>query len=153
VKRAIVVPVLVIAALVLTSSTSGAISNEEAGKQYLKDVASANAALETFGSEIDAWTNATSDSEGQRQAASALAALVTLRKNFLSQTWPRSVEGRVRYIGEEDISLLEENLRMIGYTALGNGTFQFAFGAISKTLDSDAFYVRKDLGLPRSRAL
>jgi hypothetical protein len=153
VKRVIVVPVLVIAALILTSSTSGAISNKAAGKQYLKDVASANAALETFGSEINAWTNVTSDAEGQRQAASALTALVTLRENLLSQTWPRSVEGRVRYIGEEDLSLLEENLRMIGYTALGNGTFQFAFGAISKTLDSDAFYVRKDLGLPRSRAL
>jgi hypothetical protein len=151
VKRVIVVPVLVIATLILTSSTSGAISNKAAGN--LKDVASANAALKTFGSEINAWTNSTSDSEGQRQAASALAALVMLRQNFLSQTWPRSVEGRVRYIGEEDISLLEENLRMIGYTALGNGTFQFAFGAISKTLDSDAFYVRKDLGLPRSRAL
>jgi hypothetical protein len=153
VKRAIVVPVLVIAALILTSSASGAISNKAAGKQYLKDVASANAALETFGSEINAWTDSTSDAEGQRQAASALTALVTLRENFLSQTWPRSVEGGVRYIGEEDISLLEENLRMIGYTALGNGTFQFAFGVISKTMDSDASYVRKDLGLPSSRAL
>jgi hypothetical protein len=153
VKRVIVVPVLVIAALILTSSASGAISNKAAGKQYLKDVASANAALETFGSEINAWTNSTSDAEGQRQAASALTALVTLRENLLSQTWPRSVEGGVRYIGEEDISLLEENLRMIGYTALGNGTFQFAFGAISKAMDSDAFYVRKDLGLPSSRAL
>jgi hypothetical protein len=153
VKRAIVVPVLIIAALILTSSASGAISNKAAGKQYLKDVASANAALETFGSEINAWTDSTSDAEGQRQAASALTALVTLRENFLSQTWPRSVEGGVRYIGEEDISLLEENLRMIGYTALGNGTFQFAFGVISKTMDSDASYVRKDLGLPSSRAL
>ncbi len=47
-KRVIVVPVLVIATLILTSSTSGAISNKAAGKQYLKDVASANAALKTI---------------------------------------------------------------------------------------------------------
>jgi hypothetical protein len=153
VKRKNVVPVLVIATLLLASSTAGAISVKSAAKQYLEDIASANAALRTFDSEINAWTNSTADAEGEQQAASVLTPLVTLRKNLLSQTWPQSVKGGVRYISE-DISSLEEDLRMIdANSSLGNGTFQFTFSADSKTIDSDAFYVRQDLDLPSSKAL
>jgi hypothetical protein len=145
--------VLVIATLLLTSSTAGAISIRAAGQQYLKDVASANAELKTFDSEINAWTNSTADAEGEQQAVSVLTALGPLRKNLLSQTWPQFVKGGVRYICE-DISSLEEDLRMIdSNSSLGNGTFQYTFSADSKTIDSDAFYVRRDLGLPSSRAL
>jgi hypothetical protein len=154
VKRTIAVPVLAIAALLLTSSTSGAISVKAAGTQYLKDVASANAALRTFDSEISAWTNSTADAEGEQQAESVLTALKMLRKNLLSQTWPQFVKGGVRFICEEDISSLEEDLSMIdNNSSLGNGAFQLTFRADSKTMDSDAFYVRKDLGLPSSGAL
>jgi hypothetical protein len=154
VKRNSVLPLLVIATLLLASSTAGAISTKAAGQQYLKDVASADAALKTFNSQIKAWTNATADTEGERQAASVLTALVKLRKNLLSQTWPQFVEGDVRFIGEEDISSLEEDLRWINSnSSLGNGAFQLTFRADSKTLDSDAFYVRRDLGLPSSGAL
>jgi DNA-binding protein len=154
VKRKNVVPVLVIATLFLTSSTAGAISIKAAGKQYMKDVASANAALKTFDSEIKAWTNATADAEGEQQAASVLTALGTLRKNLLSQTWPQFVKGGVRFICEEDISSLVEDLHMIGgNSSLGNGAFQLTFRADSKITASDAFYVRRDLGLSSSRAL
>jgi hypothetical protein len=38
-------------------------------------------------------------------------------------------------------------------SSLGNGAFQFTFSADSKTIDSHAFYVRRDLGLPGGRAL
>jgi hypothetical protein len=154
VKRRVIVPVIFIVGLLLASSTAGAITTKAAGEQYLKDVASANAALRTFDTEIKAWTNSTADSEGERQAASVLNALVTLRKNLLSQAWPASVKGDVRFIGEEDISSLEEDLRWIdSNSSLGNGAFQLTFRADSKTLDTDAFYVRRDLGLPSSGAL
>jgi hypothetical protein len=66
---------------------------------------------------------------------------------------PQSVKGGVRFI-REDISSLEEDLSSIDIiSSRGNGTLQFTFSADSKTMDSDAFYVRKDLGLPSSRAL
>jgi hypothetical protein len=154
VKRTIVVPILVVITLLLASSTASAISTRAAGEQYLKDVASADTALKTFDSEIKAWTNSTADTEGERQAASVLSVLVQLRKNLLSQTWPSSVKGDVRFIGEEDISSLEEDLRWIdSNSSLGNGAFQLTFRADSKTMDTDAFYVRRYLGLPSSGAL
>jgi hypothetical protein len=154
VKRTIVVPVLVIATLLLTSSTSGAMSLKAAGKQYLTDVAPADAALKSFESEMRAWSNSTSDAEGEQQAAPVFAALRTLQRSLLSQTWPRFVKGGVRFICDEDIASREEDLSMIdGNSSLGNGAFQFTFSADSKTIDSDAFYVRKDLGLSSGRAL
>jgi hypothetical protein len=154
VNRTFVVPALVITILLPSSSTAGAIGIKAAGEQYLKDVATANFALNTFDSEINAWTNSTADAEGEQQAASVLTALKTLRLHLLSQTWPRSVKGGVRFICEEDISSLEEDLRMIdSNSSLGNGAFQLTFRADSKTMNSDAFYIRRDLGLPSSRAL
>jgi hypothetical protein len=148
-----VVPAAVIATLLLVPSTSGAMSIKAAGEQYLKDVAPAEAALKTFYAEEIAWTNSTPDAEGEQQAASVLAALETLRKNLQSQTWPQFVEGGVQYI-RWDISSLQEDLSWIdGNSTLGNGTFQYTFSNDSKTLDSDAFYLRRDLGLPSSRAL
>ena len=148
-KRTIVVPLLVIATLLLTSLTSGAMSVKAAGKQYLSDVAPANAALRSFESEIHAWTNSTPDAEGEQQAAPVFTALRTLRRNFLSQTWPRFVQGGVRFMCDEDIASLEEDLSMIdANSSLGNGAFQFTFSADSKTIDSHAFYVRRDLDLP-----
>ena len=153
-KRKIVVPVLVIATLFLTSSTAGAINIKAAGKQYVKDVASANAVLKAFDSEINVWTNSTADAEGEQQAASVLTALGTLRKNLLSQTWPHFVKGGVRFICEEDISSLEEDLRQIGSnSSLGNGAFQFTFREDSKVTHLHASNVRRFLGLPSSRAL
>jgi hypothetical protein len=152
VKR--IFPALIIATLLLSSTSASAIGIKAAGEQYLKDVATANTALKTFNSEIDAWTNSTADAEGEQQAASVLTALKTLQKNLLSQTWPRFVTGGVRFICEEDISSLEEDLRMIdSNSSLGNGAFQLTFRADSKTMDTDAFYIRRDLGLPISRAL
>jgi hypothetical protein len=154
VKRTFVVPVLVIASLVLTSSTSDAMSVKAAGRQYTTDVASANAALKTFDSQIHAWTNSTADVEGEQQAAPVLNALRALQKNLLIQNWPQYVEGGVRFICDEDISSLEEDLREIdNNSSLGNGAFQFTFLADSKTMNSHAFYVRRDLGLPSSKAL
>jgi hypothetical protein len=154
VKQRNVVPVLIVATLLLTSPTAGAISTKAAGRQYVDDVASANAALRTFDSEIRAWTNSTADAEGERQAASVLNTLETLQKNLLSQTWPQFVEGGVRFICEQDISSLEEDLRMIdNNSSLGNGAFQLTFRLDSRTLNSHAFYVRRDLGLPGSSAL
>lgn len=153
-KRKIVVPVLVIATLFLTSSTAGAISNEAAGKQYMRDVATANAALKTFDSEIDAWNNSTVDIEGEQQAASVLTALGTLRKNFLSQTWPQFVKDDVRFICAEDISSLDEDLNQIdNNSSLGNGAFQFTFREDSKVTHLHASNVRRFLGLPSSSAL
>ncbi len=149
-----VVPLVVVATLLLTSPTAGAISTKAAGRQYVQDVASANAALRTFDSEIRAWTNSTADAEGERQAASVLTTLETLQKNLLSQSWPHFVEGGVRFICEQDISSLEEDLRMIdNNSSLGNGAFQLTFRLDSRTLNSHAFYVRRDLGLPGSSAL
>ena len=149
-----VVPLVVVATLLLTSPTAGAISTKAAGRQYVEDVASANAALRTFDSEIRAWTNSTADAEGERQAASVLTTLEALQKNLLSQTWPHFVEGGVRFICEQDISSLEEDLRMIdNNSSLGNGAFQLTFRLDSRTLNSHAFYVRRDLGLPGSSAL
>jgi hypothetical protein len=149
-----VVPLIVVATLLFTSPTAGAISTKAAGRQYVQDVASANAALRTFDSEIRAWTNSTADAEGERQAASVLTTLETLQKNLLSQTWPRFVEGGLRFICEQDISSLEEDLRMIdNNSSLGNGAFQLTFRLDSRTLNSHAFYVRRDLGLPGSSAL
>jgi hypothetical protein len=154
VKRRNAVPVVVVATLLLTSLTAGAIGVKAAGRQYAEDVASANVALKTFNSEINEWTNSTADAEGERQAASVLATLKALQKNLLSQNWPRFVKGGVRFICQEDISSLEEDLREIGSnSSLGNGAFQITFRADSRTLDSDAFYIRKDLGLPTSGAL
>jgi hypothetical protein len=154
VKRTTVVPVVVIATLLLAPSTSGAISVKAAGQQYLKDVASANTALTTFDSEENAWTNSTPDAEGEQQAAPVLTALRTLQRNLLSQPWPQFVKGDVQYICEEDISSLEEDLNWIdGNSTLGNGTFQFTYGVDSKTIDSDAFYVRRYLDLPSRRDL
>ncbi|MGC2485638.1 MAG: hypothetical protein WA359_05300 [Acidimicrobiales bacterium] len=153
-KRTPVVAVLAIAALLLASSTAGAISIRAAGKQYLRDVASADAALKAFDSEIHAWTNSTADAEGERQAASVLKALIRARESLLSQSWPHSVNGDVKFICEEDISSLEEDLREIdGNSMLGNGAFQLTFSADSRTLDLDAFYLRRELGLPSSRSL
>lgn len=152
-KRSIVVSVLVVATLLLSSSTSSAISIKTAGKQYLRDVAPANAALKSFDSETNAWTNATPYAEGVQRAALVLTAIGKLRKNLLSQNWPPFVKGGVQYL-REDISALEADLSSIGSnTSLGNGTFQYTFSVDSKTMDSDAFYVRKDLGLPSSGAL
>jgi hypothetical protein len=154
VKRAIVVPLLMIATLLLTPSTSDAMSLKAASRQYLLDVAPANAALKSFDAEIIAWTNSTPDVEGEKQAAPVFTALRTLQRNLLSQAWPRFVKGGVRFICEEDISSLEEDLSMIdSNSSLGNGAFQFTFSADSKTIDSDAFYVRRDLGLPSGWAL
>jgi hypothetical protein len=154
VKRSIAVTGLTIATLVLSSSVVGAINMKAAGEQYVKDVASANVALKTFNAEIDAWSNSTADAEGERQAASVLAALQATQKNLLSQSWPRYVRSGVRFICEEDISSLEEDLREIdSNSSLGNGAFQLTFREDSKTLDSHAFYLRKDLGLPGSGAL
>jgi hypothetical protein len=154
VKRWTVAPLLAIATLLVASSSASAISTKEAAQQYLEDVASANAALQTFDAQIHSWTNSTADTQGEREAASALTVLRTLRRNLLSQTWPRFVKGDVQFIGVQDISSLEEDLRMIdNNSSLGNGAFQFTFAEDSRTLDSDAFYVRKDLGLPRGRSL
>jgi hypothetical protein len=154
VSRRVVLPGLIVATLLLASSTSGAISLRAAGRQYARDVASANAALRTFDSEIRAWNNSTADAEGERQAASVLVVLETLQKNLLRQTWPRLVKGSVRFISEEDISSLEEDLHMISdNSSLGNGAFQLTFSADSRTIDSHAYYLRRDLGLPSSGAL
>ena len=152
-KRAIAAAVVVFATL-LVAPTAGAIGVKAAGRQYVKDVASANAALKTFDSQIKTWTNSTADAEGERQAESVLATLNALQKNLLNQTWPRVVKGGVRFICEEDISSLQEDLREIdNNSSLGNGAFQLTFREDSQTLDSDAFYIRRELGLPESRAL
>jgi hypothetical protein len=154
VKRTRVGPALVIAAMLVASSSAGAISARAAGKQYLQDVASADAALKTFDSDIHTWTNSTADSEGERQAESTLTALVKAQKRLLSQTWPQSVNSGVRFICEEDISSLEEDLREIDANSmLGNGAFKLTFSADSRTLALDAFYVRRELGLPSSGSL
>jgi hypothetical protein len=154
VKRRNVVASLSLATLLLSSSTAGAINVKAAGEQYVRDVASANAALKTFDAEISAWSNSTADTEGERQAESVLAALRKTQRNLLSQTWPRFVKSGVVFICDEDISSLEEDLREIdGNSSLGNGAFQLTFRADSQTLDSHAFYVRKDLGLPSSGSL
>jgi hypothetical protein len=154
VKQRIVVAVVVSATFLLTGSSAGAIGVKAAGRQYVKDVASANAALKTFNSQIKAWTNSTADAEGERQAESVLTTLDTLQRNLLNQTWPRSVQGGVEFICEEDISSLQEDLREIdNNSSLGNGAFQLTFREDSQTLDSDAFYIRRDLGLPTGGAL
>jgi hypothetical protein len=138
VKRAIAAAVVVFATL-LVAPTAGAIGVKAAGRQYVKDVA---------------WTNSTADAEGERQAESVLTTLNALQKNLLNQTWPRVVKGGVRFICEEDISSLQEDLREIdNNSSLGNGAFQLTFREDSQTLDSDAFYIRRELGLPESRAL
>jgi hypothetical protein len=153
-KRASVVLVLACATLSVVSSTSGAISLKAAGRQYLKDVAPANAALESFKAEISAWTNATPNALGERQAAAVLSALDTLQKNLLSQRWPHSIEGGVQFIVREDIASLEEDMNSVtANSSLGNGALQSTFRADTQTIDSDAFYVRRDLGLPSSGAL
>jgi hypothetical protein len=154
VKRTIVAAVVVSATLLLPASTVGAIGVKAAGRQYVKDVASANAALKTFNSQIKVWTNSTADTEGERQARSVLSTLNMLQRNLLSQTWPRFVKADVQFICEEDISSLQEDLREIdNNSSLGNGAFQLTFREDSHTLDSDAFYIRRDLGLPTSGAL
>jgi len=145
---------MIIATLLMPSSMSGAINTRAASQQYLEDVAPANTALESFTSEIHAWTNSTPDTEGERQAASVLSALGTLRKKLLSQSWPQSVNGGLEFIVREDISSLQEDLNSIdGNSSLGNGAFLLTWSADSATLASHAFYVRRDLGLPSSRAL
>jgi hypothetical protein len=154
VMRVRIVPGLVVATILLASSTAGAISVKAAGQQYVKDVASANAALRTFDSEITAWTNSTADAKGEQQAAPVLSSLKALQLNLLSQTWPPFVKGGVQFICDEDIASLEEDLRMIdNNSSLGNGAFQLTFRADTKTLDYDALYVRRDLGLPSSGSL
>jgi hypothetical protein len=154
VKRISVVPALVVATLFLTSSTAGAISVKAAAEQYAKDVASANAALETFDSEISAWTNATPDAEGEQQATSVLTVLVTLRKSLQRQTWPSFVKGDIRFICAEDISSLQEDLHEIdANSSLGNGAFQFTFRADSRVTNTGASNIRRKLGLPGSKAL
>lgn len=153
-KRRHVLPFVVIATLLLSSATAGAISTRAAGKQYAKDVASANAALKTFDAQMGAWTNSTADAQGEREAAAVLETLNALQKNLLSQSWPQFVKGGVQFICEEDISSLQEDLREIdNNSSLGNGAFQLTFRADSHTLLSDAFYVRRELGLPSSGAL
>ncbi len=153
-KRATAVPGLFFAAILVASTTAGAIGTRAAGQQYLKDVASADAALKTFDSDVHAWTNSTADSKGEHQAASTLRALVKAQKRLLSQTWPSSVNSGVRFICEEDISSLEEDLREIdGNSMLGNGAFKLTFSADSRTLAWDAYYVRRALGLPSSGSL
>jgi len=154
VKRMNVVLMLVIAPLFLTSSTAGAISTNAAAKQYMKDVASVNTALKTFDSQIHAWNNSTADARGEHQAASVLTALGTLRKDFLSQTWPQFVKGDVRFMCKEDISSLDEDLHQIdNNSSLGNGAFQYVFHLDSKVTYLHASNVRRVLGLPSSRAL
>jgi hypothetical protein len=145
---------LITVTLLLASSSANAITTKAAGRQYLNDVASADAALNIFDSQVHSWTNSTADTEGEHEAATVLEALRTLRENLLSQDWPQFVKGDVRFIGVEDISSLEEDLREIdSNSSLGNGAFQLTFSADSRTMDSDAFYVRKKLGLPISKAL
>jgi hypothetical protein len=154
VKARIVAVVVVSGAFLLTAPTAGAIGVKAAGRQYVQDVASANAALKTFNSQIKAWTNSTADAEGERQAESVLVTLNALQRDLLNQSWPRFVTGSVRFIGEEDISSLQEDLREIdNNSSLGNGAFQLTFREDSQTLDSDSFYIRRDLGLPTSGAL
>jgi hypothetical protein len=154
VKRATSVPVVLVATALLMSSSAGAISTRSAGQQYLEDVASANTALRTFDSQIHSWTNFTADVQGEHEAASVLAVLQALQRNLLTQPWPQSIKGDVRFIGGQDIPSLEEDLRMISNnSSLGNGAFQLTFDADSQTIDAHAYYVRKDLGLPRSGAL
>jgi hypothetical protein len=154
VKGRIVAAVVVSGTFLLTAPTAGAIGVKAAGRQYVKDVASANAALKTFNSQIKAWTNSTADAEGERQAESVLATLNTLQRDLLSQSWPRFVKGGVLFIGEEDISSLQEDLREIdNNSSLGNGAFQLTFREDSQTLDSDAYFLRRDLGLPTNGAL
>ncbi|HTB09504.1 MAG TPA: hypothetical protein VK704_06805 [Acidimicrobiales bacterium] len=153
-KRTLVGAVLVVATLLVASSAAGAIGMRAAGKQYLKDVTSVDAALKTFDSQIHAWTNSTKDVQGEREAKSLLSALVNVRFRLLNQAWPQSVKGGVVFICTQDISSLEEDLREIDSNSmLGNGAFQLTFSADSRTLALDAFYVRKDLGLPNSRSL
>ena len=153
-KRTLAGVVLVVATLLVASSSAGSIGIRAASKQYLNDVASADAALKTFDSQIHRWTNSTADTQGEREAKSLLSALVHVRKRLLSQSWPQSVKGGVVFICTQDISSLEEDLREIdGNSMLGNGAFQLTFSADSRTLALDAFYVRKDLGLPNSRSL
>jgi hypothetical protein len=154
VKRKSVVPVLVITTLFLTSSTAGAISTNAAAKQYMKDVASVNAALKTFDSQINDWNDSTANAEGEQQAASVLTALGALRKNLLSQTWPQFVKGDLRFMVKEDITSLDEDLHQIDNNAsLGNGAFQYVFHLDSKVTYLHASNVRRVLGLPSSGAL
>jgi hypothetical protein len=103
---------------------------------------------------MDSWTNSTADAQGEREAASVLATLNALQKNLLSQSWPQIVKGGVQFICEEDISSLQEDLHEINNnSSLGNGAFQLTFRADSHTLLSDAFYVRRELGLPSGGVL
>jgi hypothetical protein len=153
VKRAVVAPLTIIVALLL-ASPSGAISIKAAGRQYLEDVAPANAALHSFNTAIDAWTDATPDAVGERQAASTLAALRLLQRRLLSQRWPQSVVGGVQFIVREDISSLEEDMTSVtGNSSLGNGALRSTFQADTHTIDAHAFYLRQDLGLPSGRNL
>ncbi len=152
--RRVLVPVLIVATLFAPSSIAGAITTRAASAQYVNDVAPANAALTSFTTEVNAWTNATPDAEGEREAASVLTALGTLQKKMLSQTWPPMVEGGVVFIVREDISSLDEDLDSISdNSSLGNGAFKLTWDADSKTVAWHAFYVRRDLGLPSSRVL
>jgi hypothetical protein len=153
-KRAVLISLLAVTALLLTSSASEAISVKAAGKQYLEDVAPANAVLRSFNAEIDAWTNATPNSVGERQAEAVLVALGTLRTKLLRQTWPRSIKADVLFIVREDIFSLEEDMNSVtSNSSLGNGALQSTFRADTQTIDADAFYVRRALGLPVSGAL
>ncbi len=153
-KGRIVATVVLFGAILLAAPAAGAIGVRAAGRQYVKDVASADVALKAFNAQIKAWTNSTPDTEGERQASAVLATLNTLQRNLLSQSWPKLVKGGVRFICEEDISSLQEDLREIdSNSSLGNGAFQLTFREDSQTLDTDAFYIRKELGLPTRGAL
>jgi hypothetical protein len=150
VKRIAIFPVLVVATLLLASSGSATTSIKTASLQYLKDVAPADVALSSFDLEERAWNNATPDVEGEQQAAPVFRALGTLQRQLRSQAWPPSVKVGVQYIREDIASLLEDLSEIDDNSSLGNGTFQITFCADSRTLDSDAFYLRQALGLPNS---
>jgi len=150
VKRIVVVLALVLPTLLLSSASSATTSMKAASAQYLKDVAAADVALTSFDLQERAWTDATPDVEGEQQAAPVFTALGTLQRKLRSQTWPLSVRNGVHYV-REDIASLEEDLSEIdANSSLGNGTFQITFSADSRTLESDAFYLRQALGLPSS---
>ena len=129
--------------------TSAEMSIARAAKQYLTDVAPANAVLKSFATKAARWGRHTKKKTAAAEARPTIFAISTLERKLLAQRWPSSAGVDLRALAHSCGAIVRDLKSLAKVNALGSTNWMATFQHHASTLGTDARAVRRDLGLSK----
>lgn len=143
------IAVATVAGVVFGASTgAGAITMHRAARQYLRDAAAYNAAVDSVNVRMASWTTATTPEQAQRDVQPAIRAGFVFQHRLVTQAWPDRARRAVMtlYMALARFDGLLSSIRTV--SVFDGGVIIAALNSAGVVAASDANVVRHDLGLP-----